>query len=319
MNGSYFVSRENCPACKSSNRQELYSKSYSDPPISTYLNDFYSPQGAIEFDYLKGATFVLDECKECGLIYQRSIPNDFLMTKLYEEWIDPEKVFKSNVKCRSVELYIQMSREIEMVIKHFGVLPSELGLFDFGMGWGDWCCFAKAYGCSAYGSELSQVRIDYARKSGITIIDWEEIPEHEFDFINTEQVFEHIADPLDTLQYLSKALKPRGIIKISVPNGYDIRRRLAVMDWTAAKGSRNSLNPVAPLEHINCFSQDSLLRMAQIADLEPVQIHAKIRMDKGLLDATLRDFLRPFYNRVMKARNNHEVGSTKICFKKRTA
>ena len=81
MEGNYFVRRENCPVCKSAQRQELYSCSFSEPPIRTYLEDFYSPQGGVEFDYLGDTKFIVDECKECGLIYQRDIPNDFLMEK----------------------------------------------------------------------------------------------------------------------------------------------------------------------------------------------------------------------------------------------
>ena len=47
-----------------------------------------------------------------------------------------------------------------------------------------------------------------------------------FDFINTEQVFEHISEPLETLKELKTLLKPGGIIKISVPTADDINRRL---------------------------------------------------------------------------------------------
>lgn len=70
---------------------------------------------------------------------------------------------------------------------------------------------------------------------------WEEIPQHQFDFINTEQVFEHIPKPLETLRYLKKALKTNGVLKISVPTANDIEQRLEIMDWKIPKrGSRKS-------------------------------------------------------------------------------
>lgn len=306
MNESFFVIRTNCPACGSAHSQELYAASFTEPPIRNYLEEFYSPQGGVEFDYLKEAQFILDECKQCGLIFQRFIPNYFLMSKLYEQWIDPERVFDLEVKNRGIEYFARLAREIDRVIEHFGAKPSSLDLFDFGMGWGEWCRMAQAYGCSVFGTELSQTKIDYAKRFGFSIITWDEISEHQFDFINTEQVFEHISSPSETLKYLSKSLKPNGLIRISVPSAWDIKRRLAIMDWKAPKGSKNSLNAIAPLEHINCFSYASLLRMGQIAGLVPVNMQARIRLDRTILNFTLRDIMRPFYRWMVKAKYSQE-------------
>jgi len=316
MNNNYFIQRECCPGCKSTNRSQLYKAGFTEPPISTYLLDFYSPQGGVEFDFLKDSEYILDECKACGLVYQRLIPNDFLLTKLYEEWIDPDKALSSKINSRGVEYYALLSREIESIVRHFGIKPAELEFLDFGMGWGEWCQMAKAYGCSVSGGEISQARIDHASTAGIPIISGEEIPNHRFDFINTEQVFEHLANPLETLLHLVKGLKPHGLIKLSVPNGADIRRRLAIMDWKAPKGSKNSLNPVAPLEHINCFSYDSLVRMAQLANLVPVQIQPKIRLNRRLLDYPLRDILKPLYHSLKNLKPGAKAGSTYLFFRK---
>jgi 2-polyprenyl-3-methyl-5-hydroxy-6-metoxy-1,4-benzoquinol methylase len=257
----YFIKRENCPVCKSVDKKTLFSCDFSDPPISNYLEDFYLPQGAVDFNYLSGTKYILDECNACGLIYQRLIPNDYLMEKLYEEWIDPKKVLINKVMNRDIRYYTNIAREIEMIIHYFNVIPSKLNFLDFGMGWGKWCLMAKAYGCNVIGTELSKARINYANSTGVKTIPWENIQDHLFDFINTEAVLEHIANPIKTLQYLSKSLKPLGIIKISVPNGWDIHRRLAVMNWTPDKSSQDSLNAVAPLEHINCFTESSLRRL----------------------------------------------------------
>lgn len=317
MNESYFILRKTCPACKSANIKELYSAKFNEPPLSIYMDDFYKHQGGVELQYLENDSFMLDECNECGLIYQRAIPNDFLMKKLYEEWIDPKKVLDLKVKERGVKYYSRLAREIEMIIRHFGVATSELVFFDFGSGWGDWCRMANAYGCSAYGTELSQTRIDYAKMSGVFMIELEETPEYQFDFINTEQVFEHIDNPLATLQYLIESLKPNGIIKISVPNGWDVKRRLSIMDWKAPKGSKDSLNLVAPLEHINCFSHDALVKMARIAGLVPVQIPALPKNDIGLiLDYALRDILRPYYHLIKIVKSRQSFASTYLFFQK---
>jgi 2-polyprenyl-3-methyl-5-hydroxy-6-metoxy-1,4-benzoquinol methylase len=117
--------------------------------------------------------------------------------------------------------------------------------FDFGMGHGRWALLAKGFECQSYGTELTDELIEHAKSNGINVISWDEIPQYSFDFINTEQVFEHISKPLQTLHHLKKSLKDEGILKISVPPANDIDRRLKIMDWESPKYSRNSLNAVA--------------------------------------------------------------------------
>lgn len=304
MQNQYFSYRDKCPACNSSILQQLYKNPYDEPPISEYLKSFYSSQGGVEFKYLKNATFNLCECKDCELIFQKEIPNDFLMEVLYEKWLNPKKVFDQHQKRDDLNLYTHYAQEISTIIAYLNQVPSKLCFFDFGMGWGKWALMAKGFGCESYGMELSKEKIKYATANGIKVIAWNELPKHSFDFINTEQVFEHISNPLDTLIYLKDALKDNGILKISVPTANDITRRLKLMDWKAAKGTRNSLNPVAPLEHINYFRRNSLIKMATLAGMEEVVVpmrtqyshtsnwHGAKQIAKNILLPIYRNFLK---------------------------
>ena len=79
----YFNERKNCPACTSEKITIRYQISYSKQPIKKYLIDFYSPQGGIEFEYLKDQKYILCDCKSCGMIFQKNIPNLNLMERLY--------------------------------------------------------------------------------------------------------------------------------------------------------------------------------------------------------------------------------------------
>lgn len=272
MSNPWFDRRKECPACTSGVFKPVYENQFDEPPVKDYLLDFYSPQGKVEFEYLDGAAYVLCECSVCGMVFQRDIPNEHLTTRLYEQWIDPRRAFSNRQKQAGLDYYSCFAQEIMQVISYFENLPSSLRFLDFGMGWGKWAQMAKAFGCESYGTELSAERLEYARSNGIKVIEWDEIPQHRFDFINTEQVFEHIPEPLKTLRHLKRALKADGLLKISVPTANDIDRRLQVMDWKSPRGSKNSLNPVAPLEHINFFRRSSLLKMAEEAGLEEVCI-----------------------------------------------
>ena len=301
MSKNFVIKRESCPVCQSGNYKTIYSCGFLESPIKEYLESFYFSQGIIEFEYLEGSKFILDKCSNCGSIFQEEIPNDFLMKRLYEKWIDPQFWVKKE-QSQSFDYFARYAQEIMMIIMYFKTVPSKLAFLDFGMGWGNWCRMAKALGCDSYGYELSKSRIEYAKSQGIKVISLDEISSHSFDFINTEQVFEHIAEPLETLRFLKNSLKTKGLIRISVPDGGDIARRLKILDWTAPKDSRNSLNIVSPLEHINCFNRRSIIKMALIAGYEQVKMPLSLMYASSTnwIDArrALKNILIPLYRNV---------------------
>ena len=263
----HFITRKACPCCGASGGAVLLDRPFCEAPIRGYLEEFYGPQGGVEFDWLQGAHYTLVECPECGMIYQKHIGDDATMERLYDRWIDPLKAFAIYDGVHPPAHFIELGRQIGNVLEVLGKNPREVSCLDFGMGWGHWCRVARGFGCQVWGTELSTARIASAKEQGLRVLPWDEIPKMQFDLINTEQVFEHLPDPHETLVYLAAALRPGGLIRISVPDGWDIKRRLRVGDWHAAKGSRNSLNPVAPLEHINCFNHDTIVRLAKRAGL----------------------------------------------------
>lgn len=268
----YFIDRAECPGCLGSVYDTVYQRPFDSDPIKQYLKDFYDPQGGVELEYLRDAHYVLRRCRDCTLVFQGQIPNPFLMQKLYEEWIDPVLAKTRDDERRDLQFHLGYAEEIAAVLAHLVTMPARTRCLDFGMGWGRWCRMARGFGCQVYGTELSNERINFAQSQGISVLSWDDIADHEFDVINTEQVFEHIAEPLSTLQYLSKALAAGGVLKISVPNGERILDLLKAPNWSAPKGSSRSLNAVAPLEHINCFNHEALVRMGQRASLKIVNL-----------------------------------------------
>ncbi|MEP7258285.1 MAG: class I SAM-dependent methyltransferase, partial [Flavitalea sp.] len=206
----------------------------------------------------------------------------------------------------------RFAAEIINLLAYFKTNAYETKFLDFGMGWGKWCLMAKAFGIDSYGMELSVERIEYAKKSGIKVISWDEVPDNQFDFINTEQVFEHIPAPLETMRHLSQALKPNGIIKISVPNGNDISNKLKVMDWGAKRKAKNSLMVVTPLEHINCYRTKSIITMGEKCGLENVEIPFTYIGFRSIKDFVKIAFRKPYYKHLKK-------GDTVLYFRKKRA
>lgn len=291
----YFVKRKSCPACGGTNFKKRFSVGFDDPGIRSYMNTLYDPQGGVEYEYLEGAEFILSECSDCGLVFQEDIANDELMHRLYEKWIDPEKVVGAYLHRDTVDYYKRHAAEIINLIVHFNKRPTDLKFFDFGMGWGKWALMAKAFAVDSWGTELSRHQIAHAQKNNIGVLTWDEIPQHQFDFINTEQVFEHIPDPLGTMKHLKKGLKPGGILKISVPNGDGIDRILKKAQWTAARKALNSMMVVSPLEHINTYRRKSILKMGEVAGMEQVKLKSSYLGIRNAKDLGKLAFRKPYY------------------------
>jgi len=292
MSAVYFVARDKCPACAATTIHEIYRRSYQHPPLRSFLEKAYIEVGKIEYAYLEGAEFILTQCDLCQLVFQAEVPNDELMSKIYEEWIDPALTFQHHVADQTLDYYNRVGSEVAALIAMFHQKPHTLKFLDFGMGWGEWVRLARAFGVQAMGVELSQARIQFAQSQGIPVIAWEEIGAHQFDLIYADQVFEHLAHPLETLQSLTQALKSTGLIKIGVPDGRDIQQRLQVEDWSAPKGTRNSLNATAPLEHINCFNRHALLKMGSQAGLVPLPLPLALQYTHLLLGDSLKEIIK---------------------------
>jgi len=289
---SGFTLRNRCPACYKQATSVLFTASLTAPPISDYLEAFYAPQGGIELAALEGGEYVLLECVGCGLVFQRDVLSDALMHRLYEKWIDPVRSLAIYQEDTGVSHVLAQVRQIADLIGFIERKPSQVKVLDYGMGWGHWCQLALAFGLDAYGHELSPSKIESAAHKGVKNLSQAEFANGVFDFINADQVFEHLSDPLETLKKLVQSLKPDGLIRIGVPDGWDIKRRLNSANWQEAKQGRNSLNPVAPLEHINCFNHRALVNMTRLAGLEPTSVPSRHALTCA---GRMRSMLRPIF------------------------
>ena len=273
MSNPHFVERKSCPVCGSLDLSELFHGSYTEPPIRSWLEKRQTPRGMVEFDLLEGAEYVLLECAACALIFQRDIPDEYMSEIAYERWVDPDKAWdrrsKGIIRARG-----RYALEIMGVLDFMKREPESLRFLDYGMGWGFWVEMARAFAVDVYGLEPAASRNSRASEQGLQVIDVEQMKNLSFDFINTEQVFEHLPEPYETAVQLSQVLAPGGILKISVPNSMRVKRNLKRGNWLK-KG--NPLNDVFPLQHINAFTHRSIIRLGERVGLEHVPIPARLR------------------------------------------
>jgi SAM-dependent methyltransferase len=165
-----------------------------------------------------------------------------------------------------VPYFVKHADQIVDIIRFLGRNPYDLKVLDFAFGWGHWCRLVKGFGCKVYGTESSTQRTEAGRASGIIILDPAEITSHRFDWINANQVFEHLPEPLETLRHLRSALNTGGIVTLGVPGANDLKAKIARGEWKAI------FDPLAPLEHLNFFPRGCLARMAATAGLGPAAV-----------------------------------------------
>ncbi|MFN8449211.1 MAG: class I SAM-dependent methyltransferase [Anaerolineae bacterium] len=259
---SDFVHRMACDVCGSDVYTILISKDYLDPAVVDFLASYYSQR--IDLSILRDAHYEVARCSVCGFMWQTYILNDRNMQLLYDVWISEDDSLKKKTLA-PLALRARYATEAYTIAELLRKPPHDVTVLDFGMGWGYWCLMAKSFGYRTYGAELSETRVQYATANGISVLNLDTVSAGQFDFINSEQVFEHIPQPLMMLRTLVTTLKPSGVIRISVPDSERSVSQLASPDWKPAKDAFH------PLEHINSFTHTSLIELGRRAGLRPLE------------------------------------------------
>lgn len=294
-----FLHRPVCELCGSEEKMVLFSKKFTDPNVWDFLERYY--EGRVEKDDLIDGEYEVVKCFKCGFVWQAYILINELMDKLYNFWISPQQSLAKK-KYAEISFFNGYAREAASIVSFFSTRAFEIDVLDFGMGWGYWCQTAKAFGYNVSGFEISKDRIEFARKNGIDVIrDFSEITNRRFDFINAEQVFEHVPDPLQTLKMLVRSLKNGGVVRISVPNGKGVEQELAKSKPKVFK------NAITPLEHINCFTHQTLIEFGKRANLELMRQPFLLSYRRGLMS----------YAKGILSKYHKQYFGTSLYFKKR--
>lgn len=297
----HFDVCERCPACDSASQETLFTRSYAEPALRDTLEGFYSEAFRRDYHWMLEAEYTLQRCGECGLIFQRHVPDAFLLGKLYEEWIDAAK---AHARLRAGPLPAKPLATAHHVFLGLSLVQSShrpLQTLDYGCGWGEWAQMMRAFGVEAWGTEGSATRGEYCHRCGINVIDETELPDRGFDFINLDEVFEHLPRPRPMLAMLVTKLRAGGVVRISVPNGRNVAKHLRHFERELRRPRGGGLYPVAPLQHLTCFTNASLTRLAAECGLVRIKPSWRVLLRAAHFPAGLkpkiRELIRPLYLR----------------------
>jgi 2-polyprenyl-3-methyl-5-hydroxy-6-metoxy-1,4-benzoquinol methylase len=270
--------RASCPWCGARERTTLCDHPYDQEPLRSALKDPVPEPGL---------RFTVHECRRCRTLYQETVYREEATALYYESWPFEETPLEYTL------FYVQ---ELLMVLGHFDRPAANIRVLDYGMGWGRFCQVATTMGFDAVGYDLNRNMREHGRSRSLRVVDRiEDIEAGSMDFINLEQVLEHVAAPRELIERLSMRLKPGGIMKISVPiRPLGVVANLRGVARMTPAQVRSRLMDIWPLIHVNCFNRGAL--KAVLADtLRYRRIHLNslfLVLRRGLLS---RVFGRAIY------------------------
>ena len=235
------------------------------------------------------------ECINCSLIFQEEIPSNIFSNILYEDLIDTEISFnkKNNFEIKYKK---KLSYEVKLINNIFKKDPNFIHILEFGAGWGYWSKYMQEKGFNISAFEISENRINFMKKNNIKVINKLDNPNDKFDLIYSEETFEHISNPRETLLAMSKLLKDNGFILLRFPSNFLFKSKLN-SDY------RPKADCAHPLEHINLFKKKSFEFMLKNTDLKIITLKSKINFS---LIQVLKDFKNFFYfDNILLRKNNN--------------
>ena len=255
------------------------------------LPEFRSMTRGAEKRWLAGKPYEIRESPLGGFHFQTWVMEDGELA----DWYSPptgDEVFREQIERQKLHWFAHMTEEI-LVLRQLCPAPSPRVL-DFGCNWGKWASMALAHGCDVYAVEVNRAAADFCSRRGIKIVTQEDLAGLEFDFINVDQVAEHLSDPLGVVGRLAGRLKPGAYLKLSTPDQSGLPARLKRAQASGDNGilEARTLDALAPLEHVNLFSGSSLRKLGQLCGLTPVRLPWLKWMGAGQLWNLPRQFNR---------------------------
>ena len=296
--------RKTCPLCGKV-AVLLLRRKYNEEELLEYLTKRLS--GRVSPNIFKDVQYEIMHCALCDFYFQTYIPNDALAQFIYT---DSEQSLCDGIykkENRSLSTMIQYARGLEFIGQLINKTPHDIKVLEFGSGWGHWLAFARDYGFDAHGLEISLERIAHAKTTyGLHVVNTtSQLDCKSFDFIFADQVFEHLNEPVANLKTLTSLLTDKGILYISVPNGKDLSKKLL---------NNQILKAIHPIEHINCFTNASLKKLASLAGLQPLSLALVARK----LLSLIRLKRNAHYSQEVLRFWNNQHSSTHIYFIKST-
>lgn len=166
-------------------------------------------------------------------------------------------------------------------------------LLDVGCGSGNMLKPAKQLGWNVVGLEVDPNAVKAAKGQGLNVIegDYRKLEQfvNSFDCIICSHVLEHVHQPMKLLELLFKALKPQGVLLLSLPNAKSHVRSKFGKNWRGIEAPRHVAIPTlkASIEYLNDLG---FIEINQ-TNIYGVTISESVRIQERKSSLSKKDFI----------------------------
>lgn len=208
-------------------------------------------------------------CEKCDALYLNPRPLATTIGRAYSQYYTHQeteisKLQEIKTRIRNENISIRLGANLEprlhlpSLMKKISLLLNSLisipytwemlarkkgNFVDVGCGSGDVVLQAKQFGWNAIGIEIDAKAVQTGQSKGLNIVNgtYEELMKYSeyFDCIVCSHVLEHLYDPIECINIMSKALKPKGILLLSLPNSTSELRYFFGENWRGLEAPRH--------------------------------------------------------------------------------
>lgn len=259
-----MIQRLVCPV-SGANADVIFSRPYSLPEMRVFTKRCGLTAALADKPY------EIRFCPASGLHFQTWVMDDRELAGLYSPPAD-ENFFREQIGQQKLHWFAHMTEEI-LVMRQLVTARTPVVL-DFGCNCGKWASMALAHGCEVYGVDVNRDAAAFCAARGIKMLFQNDLGRARFDFINADQVVEHLTEPLGVARLLADALKPGGFLKLGTPDNPRLPQQLraAQASGNNAVLAAKTLDSLSALEHVNLFNNGSLRLLGERVGLRPARL-----------------------------------------------
>ena len=248
-----------CPACGRPAYEFLRAR---EEHIRRYLLYSRIKYAGLLDDWLSEVELVLCGCRSCGHRWYKDQPSARRLEAMYAAG---KPLFTEGPPSRvPTGKMVRTMRQLKRLVRR----RPRPRLLDYGSGFGRWARAAAATGFDVYAYEPSTVRGAEDSPPFTIVHSMSELAHRTFDVVNIEQVLEHVADPVTTLQAVRTICVPETILRITVPNLLRSPEGTRLWDEWPFDGRRP--HTMAPFEHLHGFTPASLACVVERAGFQHI-------------------------------------------------
>lgn len=252
--GKPMLRVERCPACDGAQTRVAVRADAS--AMARYLAYSVRKYGGLLDDWVNSEPLTILRCEMCGHHWYRDQPTAEQLSAMYAAG-RPLRGPASPSREPTTAMLKEMRRLYRLA---GGGAPS---LLDYGSGFGRWARAAVQAGFRVHAFEPSAARGAEPDAPFTLVHELDALRGMTFDVIQMEQVLEHVPDPVAVLREVRGYCHARTVLRVTVPNILRCDEGRNIWNEWPFNGERAHV--MAPFEHLQGFTPDSLSRVIQRA------------------------------------------------------